>query len=97
MAMECFVIEGGKRLSGEVRIEGAKNAALPLLCCSLLTDDTVQLDNVSDHADIDNMLRLLGELGMGVERTLMFRNGVSDMRDMVEGDVRFSLAFGVEA
>ena len=35
--------------------------------------------------------------GMGVERTLMFRNGVSDMRDMVEGDVRFSLAFGVEA
>lgn len=69
MAMECFVIEGGRRLSGEVRIEGAKNAALPLLCCSLLTDDTVQLDNVSGHADIDNMLKLLGELGMGVERT----------------------------
>ena len=35
--------------------------------------------------------------GMGVERTLMFRNGVSDMRDMVEGDVRFALSFGVEA
>jgi phenylalanyl-tRNA synthetase alpha chain len=35
--------------------------------------------------------------GMGVERTLMFRNGVSDMRDMVEGDIRFSLAFGLEA
>ena len=35
--------------------------------------------------------------GMGVERTLMFRNGVSDMRDMVEGDVRFTSAFGVEA
>jgi phenylalanyl-tRNA synthetase alpha chain len=35
--------------------------------------------------------------GMGVERTLMFRNGVSDMRDMVEGDVRFTLAFGLEA
>ncbi len=35
--------------------------------------------------------------GIGVERTLMFRNGVSDMRDMVEGDVRFSLAFGLEA
>jgi phenylalanyl-tRNA synthetase alpha chain len=35
--------------------------------------------------------------GVGVERGLMFRNGVSDMRDMVEGDVRFSLAFGVEA
>jgi len=35
--------------------------------------------------------------GMGVERTLMFRNGVSDLRDMVEGDVRFTLAFGLEA
>ena len=35
--------------------------------------------------------------GMGVERTLMFRNGVTDMRDMVEGDVRFSRAFGLEA
>ena len=34
---------------------------------------------------------------MGIERTLMFRNGVADMRDMVEGDVRFSLAFGIEA
>jgi phenylalanyl-tRNA synthetase alpha chain len=35
--------------------------------------------------------------GMGIERTLMFRNGVADMRDIVEGDVRFSAAFGVEA
>ncbi|WP_375485482.1 phenylalanine--tRNA ligase subunit alpha [uncultured Jatrophihabitans sp.] len=35
--------------------------------------------------------------GMGIERTLMFRNGVEDMRDIVEGDVRFSAAFGVEA
>ena len=33
--------------------------------------------------------------GMGLERTLMFRNGIPDMRDMVEGDVRFSRAFGV--
>ena len=35
--------------------------------------------------------------GMGIERTLMFRNGVTDMRDMVEGDLRFTRAFGVEA
>jgi phenylalanyl-tRNA synthetase alpha chain len=34
--------------------------------------------------------------GMGIERTLMFRHGVSDMRDMVEGDVRFTRAFGME-
>ena len=35
--------------------------------------------------------------GMGLERTLMFRHGITDMRDIVEGDVRFSLQFGVEA
>ena len=34
--------------------------------------------------------------GMGIERTLMFRHGVADMRDMVEGDVRFTLPFGME-
>ena len=34
--------------------------------------------------------------GMGIERTLMFRHGVTDMRDMVEGDVRFTTAFGSE-
>ena len=34
--------------------------------------------------------------GMGIERTLMFRNGVSDMRDMIEGDVRFTRAFGMD-
>jgi phenylalanyl-tRNA synthetase alpha chain len=35
--------------------------------------------------------------GMGIDRTLMFRNGVSDMRDMAEGDVRFTAAFGMSA
>ena len=35
--------------------------------------------------------------GMGLERTLQFRNGLSDMRDMVEGDVRFTLPFGIHA
>ena len=34
--------------------------------------------------------------GMGIERTLMFRHGVADMRDMVEGDVRFTVPFGME-
>ena len=34
--------------------------------------------------------------GMGIDRTLMFRNGISDMRDIVEGDVRFTLPFGME-
>ena len=53
-----------------------------------------------------NVLRAVGidpaeytgfAFGMGLERTLQFRNGLSDMRDMVEGDVRFTLPFGVQA
>ncbi len=61
--MDTFVIEGGRRLSGSLRVNGSKNAALPLLVCSLLTDQPVTLKDVPDLADIRNMVRLLGELG----------------------------------
>lgn len=65
--MDTFVIEGGRRLSGRVRVNGSKNAALPLLAAPLLTDETVTLRDVPDLADIRNMLKVLGELGC--ERT----------------------------
>ncbi len=61
--MDTFVIEGGRRLSGTLRINGSKNAALPLLVAALLTDEPVTLRDVPDLADIRNMVRLLGELG----------------------------------
>lgn len=61
--MDTFVIEGGRRLSGRVRINGSKNAALPLLAAALLTDQPVRLRDVPNLADIKNMIRLLGELG----------------------------------
>jgi len=61
--MDVFVIEGGRRLSGRVRINGAKNAALPLMACSLLTDERVTLRDVPQLADIRSMVGLLGELG----------------------------------
>jgi UDP-N-acetylglucosamine 1-carboxyvinyltransferase len=61
--MDTFVIEGGRRLSGSLRVNGSKNAALPLLVCALLTDQPVTLKDVPDLADIRNMVRLLGELG----------------------------------
>ena len=61
--MDTFVIEGGRRLSGSLRVNGSKNAALPLLVCALLTDQTVTLKDVPDLADIRNMVRLMGELG----------------------------------
>jgi UDP-N-acetylglucosamine 1-carboxyvinyltransferase len=61
--MDTFVIEGGRRLSGRVRINGSKNAALPLLAAALLTDQPVKLREVPNLADIKNLIRLLGELG----------------------------------
>lgn len=61
--METFVIEGGRRLTGRVRVNGSKNAALPLAATVLLTDDEVTLRGVPELADLKNMYRLLCELG----------------------------------
>lgn len=64
--MDTFIIEGGRRLDGAIRINGSKNAALPLLASVLLTDQPVTLRGVPDLADIANMRRLLGELGVEI-------------------------------
>jgi UDP-N-acetylglucosamine 1-carboxyvinyltransferase len=62
--MDTFVIEGGRRLEGRLAVNGAKNAALPLMAAALLTDEPVTLrDAPTGLADIRNLLRLLGELG----------------------------------
>ncbi len=64
--MDKFVIQGGQRLSGRIRVEGAKNAALPLMATSLLTNGEVTLTNIAHLADINNMRRLLNTLGVDV-------------------------------
>ncbi len=64
--MDKLLIEGGRRLSGEVAMSGAKNAALPILCASLLTAEPVHFTNVPHLNDISTMLRLLGDMGVGV-------------------------------
>ncbi|MGH6921813.1 MAG: UDP-N-acetylglucosamine 1-carboxyvinyltransferase [Geminicoccaceae bacterium] len=65
--MDKILIRGGKPLQGEIHISGAKNAALPILAASLLTDGTLVVDNVPALADIDSMNRLLETLGTRVE------------------------------
>ena len=65
--MDAFVINGGNRLRGRIRINGSKNASLPLLAASLLTDDAFTLSGVPDLSDINNMQRLLGGLGCKVK------------------------------
>jgi UDP-N-acetylglucosamine 1-carboxyvinyltransferase len=64
--MDKLVIHGGVPLSGEIRVSGAKNAALPLLCASLLTREPLTLSNVPHLNDVTTMLRLLAQLGAEV-------------------------------
>ena len=61
--MDKICVEGGKRLAGHVAISGAKNAALPILASSLLTDGTCRFTNVPNLRDIHSILQLLESLG----------------------------------
>lgn len=67
-AVQKLVIDGGVRLQGTVGVDGAKNAALPLLAATLLAEGPVTLTRVPDLSDVRNMLGLLAELGVAVER-----------------------------
>lgn len=72
--MDKLAILGGSCLQGEVRISGAKNAALPILCAGLLTADVLHLGNLPKLKDISTSLTLLGHIGMQVN--LDDQNGV---------------------
>ena len=65
--MDQLVIRGGKSLSGEVRVSGAKNAALPLMAAALLTEEPLELDNVPRLVDVRTIAKLLRHMGVGVE------------------------------
>ncbi|MBW8637582.1 UDP-N-acetylglucosamine 1-carboxyvinyltransferase [Hoeflea sp. WL0058] len=62
--MDQIRIVGGNRLNGVIPISGAKNAALPLMISSLLTDDTLTLENVPHLADVERLIRILGNHGV---------------------------------
>ncbi|MEB0135503.1 UDP-N-acetylglucosamine 1-carboxyvinyltransferase [Actimicrobium sp. CCC2.4] len=66
--MDKLLITGGNRLSGDIFISGAKNAALPILCAGLLTADSVQLSNVPQLQDVTTMLKLLRQMGLRAEQ-----------------------------
>lgn len=67
--MDRLRITGGQPLRGEVVISGAKNAALPILCATLLTSDPVAITNVPQLRDVDTTLTLLKQLGVRVEQS----------------------------
>ena len=66
--MDKFRVQGPGRLSGEVTISGAKNAALPILFAALLAEEPVEIQNVPKLKDIDTTMKLLSQLGTKVER-----------------------------
>ena len=66
--MARLVIRGGRKIGGAFRPLGNKNAALPMLAACVLTDEPVVLDNVPRILDVENMLKLLADLGVAVAR-----------------------------
>ena len=65
--MEKIVVEGGKRLEGEIVVSGAKNAVLPLMAACILSEGKNIITNVPDLADVRTMAKLLQILGASVE------------------------------
>jgi UDP-N-acetylglucosamine 1-carboxyvinyltransferase len=66
--MNSFEIQGGIRLQGEITPQGAKNEALQVICATLLTADKVVIDNIPDIIDVNNLIDLLGDMGVNVEK-----------------------------
>ena len=66
--MESFIIEGGHRLSGTIAPQGAKNEALEVICATLLTTEEVIIRNVPDILDVNNLIKLLQDIGVKVKK-----------------------------
>ena len=95
-AMQSFVIEGGRPLSGTVRASGNKNGALPILAACVLASDEVHLSNVPRIRDVETMVELLADLGAGVEWTGSNEVRV-DPRDISKTDLDPDLAREIRA
>ena len=68
--MSAFVIEGGHQLSGTIQPQGAKNEALQVICATLLTREPVTIHNIPDIRDVNNLIRLLKDMGVKVEHSV---------------------------
>ncbi len=92
-----FVVQGGRRLEGTLRVDGAKNAALPILAASVLTDEVVHLSHVPDILDVRRMADILRMLGCDVQRQggeyTVCASGMhkSEMPDALSKQIRSSI------
>jgi len=67
--MSKFIVEGGRRLSGKIQPQGAKNEALQVICATLLTDEKVIINNIPDIRDVNKLIELISSLGVSIEKT----------------------------
>ena len=83
-ASESFIVQGGKKLSGAIKVQGAKNEALQVLCAPLLTDEPVLIENIPDIVDVRLLISLLK--GLGVKVTDHGNNSCTFQADNIDLD-----------
>ncbi|KAA6321128.1 UDP-N-acetylglucosamine 1-carboxyvinyltransferase, partial [termite gut metagenome] len=66
--MASFIIEGGHKLAGEIRPQGAKNEVLQIICATLLTAEEVTIHNIPDILDVNNLIRLMADIGVSINK-----------------------------
>lgn len=67
-SMEYFAVEGGRRLSGEILPQGAKNEALQILCAVLLSPEPITISNIPNIVDVNRLIQILADMGVKVEK-----------------------------
>jgi UDP-N-acetylglucosamine 1-carboxyvinyltransferase len=100
--MEKFIVQGGNRLSGMIEPSGNKNAVLPILAATLLTDETVVLENVPRIRDVESMVMLLESIGSSIswegDDTLRIKSNLPgdktiSLNEEYAGEIRASILF----
>lgn len=66
--MSSFIIEGGHRLNGIIKPQGAKNEALQIICATLLTEEEIVIENIPNILDVNNLISLLSDMGVEVKQ-----------------------------
>ena len=90
--MDSIWIKGGKKLKGDIQISGAKNSALTLLPCALLTEESVTLGNLPRLADVDSFGHLLNELGVTTKVTGARKGQISRRMTLTADDIVSTVA-----
>jgi len=87
--MDKFVVNGGKKLQGEVILKAAKNSVLPMIACSILTKEDVILKNIPSLSDITNMLKIIKNLGGTAEEkeNSVYINNKNAAPSLITGDL----------